>query len=451
MLVDGKQVSGDWAWARYVPDRDRPWNLLQAGHLYRRAGFGGSWEQLQQAVKDGPQETIDKLLRPEGDVEGFNRTYDDFEKALAGSEKADGLRAWWLRRMINTPFALLEKMTLFWHGHFAVSNVKVKSAGSMQRYCGLMRANALGSFRDLLAGICNDSAVLLSLDCAENRKANPNEKLARTLLGAFTVGEGGYTDDDVTGAARAFTGNFVRRGKLKFIGREHDDKDKKILGQTGNFGGDDVVGIVLGREATSRRIVRKLYGWLISETERIEDEIIEPLVEGFAADYDILKVVETILKSNLFFSSAAYRCRVKSPVEFAVGIVRGLEGMVSTSELANDLAGLGQNLYYPATINGWAGGRYWINDATLIGRSNLAAKMLLGSKAYGKKLDAGKVAGKYGHATEKSACKFLVDLFLQGDVESGVCGRIVKAASGQDDAMRRIGYSVVTLPEFHLA
>jgi uncharacterized protein (DUF1800 family) len=160
MVVDGKQISADWAWAKYRPGADRPWNLAGAGHLYRRAGFGGNREQLQQAVADGPQKSIDRLLRPDGDIDAFNRQCDKYEESLGGSEKADELRAWWLRRMINTPYALLEKMTLFWHGHFAVSNVKVKSARSMQGYGGLLRRDALGSFRYFLNGICNYTAVL---------------------------------------------------------------------------------------------------------------------------------------------------------------------------------------------------------------------------------------------------------------------------------------------------
>lgn len=451
MVVNGKQISADWAWAKYQPGADRPWNLAGAGHLYRRAGFGGNWEQLQQALADGPQKSIDRLLNPGPGVDAFNLQCDKYEAAMGGSEKAEELRAWWLRRMINTPYALLEKMTLFWHGHFAVSNVKVKSARSMQGYAGVLRKDALGSFRSLLKGICNDPAVLLSLDSAENRKANPNEKLAAAMLDAFTVGPGEYSDNDVKEVARAFSGNFVRRGKLNYIAREHDGGSKKILGESGNFGSDDAVRIVLERAATSRRIVRELYRWLISEIEEPAEAVIEPLAESFRGDYNISRLVETMLRSNLFFSSAAYRGRIKSPVEFALGIVKGLEGMVSTTKLADDLAGLGQNLYFPPTVNGWAGGRYWINDATLIARNNLAAELVLESKDYGKKLDAGKVAAKYGHSTGESVAGFMIDLFLQGDVESGVGERIVKAASGQDAAMRRIGYSVVTLPEFHLA
>ncbi|MFH1265047.1 MAG: DUF1800 family protein, partial [Planctomycetota bacterium] len=99
----GKSIDPQWAWAAYQPDDQRPWNLRLAGHLFRRAAFGADWNTLQQALTDGPQRTVDRLLKPEADVEGFNQTYEEYEAAAAGSGSADGLRAWWLRRMINTP------------------------------------------------------------------------------------------------------------------------------------------------------------------------------------------------------------------------------------------------------------------------------------------------------------------------------------------------------------
>ncbi|MEJ2704821.1 MAG: DUF1800 family protein [Sedimentisphaerales bacterium] len=143
MALQSEKLSDPgWAWAAYEPDDERPWSLAQAGHLYRRAAFGGDWEQLQQALSDGPQWAVDKLLKPSSDVEAFNATLDDYETSVTS---ASDLRAWWLRRMIQTPHPLLEKMTLFWHSYFATSAMEVKDAQLMRQYVWLLRSQALGS------------------------------------------------------------------------------------------------------------------------------------------------------------------------------------------------------------------------------------------------------------------------------------------------------------------
>jgi uncharacterized protein (DUF1800 family) len=445
-----------WAWAAYQPDAQRPWTLPQAGHLYRRAAFGANWDQLQQALSDGPQQTIDKLLRPQADIAAFNREYDEYESS-AGS--ANALRAWWLRRMILTPHPLLEKMTLFWHSHFAINSAKVKNARLMQRHVQLLRSQALNSFQALLNGISHDPAMLIWLGAEANRKARPNQNFARTLMETFTLGPGNFTEKDVQEAARAFTGWFVLMSRLRYIPREHDDNIKKILGQKGKFTGEDVIRIVLEQQATAKMMVHKLYRWLISETEEPNAELIAPLAKSFAKDYNILKLVEKMLRSNLFFSPVAYRRRIKCPVEFALGIVKGLEAVVSTTQLARDLTNLGQNLYHPPTVKGWIGGRHWINSATMTARHNLALALLQGSGPYGNKLNPRAVAKKHGFSTTESTVRFLLELFLQGDLESDVrdtLPKIAKASADSDggdlaEPVRRFTHSIVTLPEFQLA
>ena len=446
-----------WAWAAYEPDSRRPWDLARAGHLYRRAAFGASWEQLQQALSDGPQRTIDKLLRPQSDTATFNDAYDQYENSAATS--ANTLRAWWLRRMIQTPHPLLEKMTLFWHSHFATSNAKVKNVRLMRQHVQLLRSQALKSFRTLLEGVSRDPAVLIWLGADANRKALPNENFARSLMEVFTLGPGNCTDEDIRETSRAFTGWFVLRGRLHYIPREHDGTLKQILGQEGNFTADDVVRIVLEQPATARRLVRKLYRWLISETEEPDAVLIAPLAESFAKDYDVLKLVEIMLRSNLFFSAAAYRRQIKCPVEFALGIVKAMERVVSTTQLAQELADLGQNLYHPPTTKGWTGGRHWINSAALVGRYNLALALLRGSGRYPGKLNPWAVAQKHGCSTFESAARFLFDLFLQRDLDAEVYDALLKTARARGGAgsgdiegsLRGFAHAVVTLPEFHLA
>lgn len=448
-----------WAWGRYEPDATRPWNLALAGHLFRRAAFGADWDRLQEALSEGPQNTIDKLLNPTADVNTFSQEYDDYEVAASGGESAEALGAWWLRRMIVTPHPLLEKMTLFWHSHFGVSNVRVKNARLMQRHVQLLRREALGSFGTMLRAIPSDPAVLLCLDSIANRKAMPNENFARALLENYTLGSGHFKEEDVAEAARAFTGWFVLRGKLKYISREHDEGPKSILGRQGNFAADDVVDIMLNQRVTSERIVRKLYRWLISETQEPADEVIAPLAERFTREHDISATVETILRSNLFFSHLAYQQRIKSPVEYAVGIVQGLESLVSTTRLNQALSDLGQSLYHPPTSKGFEGGRYWINDIALTGRHNLAVAMLQGPGPYKDRLNPWAVATNHQCTSIDSAAKFILDLFLQGDIEQSTADSLLERARIADPAekdpsvavLRRFTHSVVTLAQFNLA
>ena len=171
----GELADPSWTWARYEPDAARPWNLPRAGHLLRRAAFGGTWEQLQRALAEGPQRTSDRLLRPGEDVAGYNKTYDGYEAASTDGASADALRSWWLHRMLRTPHPLLERATLFWHSHFATSNTTVKSAALMQRHVQTLRTHALGNFRALLPAIAHDPALLVWLGAAANRRVRPSD------------------------------------------------------------------------------------------------------------------------------------------------------------------------------------------------------------------------------------------------------------------------------------
>jgi uncharacterized protein (DUF1800 family) len=287
----------------------------------------------------------------------------------------------------------------------------------------------------------------------------PSESLVRSLLETFTLGPGHFSDDDVREAARAFTGWFVLRDRLRYIPREHDDGTKQVLGRTGDFTDEDVIRIVLEQAATPRTLARKLYHWFISETDEPNDDLIAPLAESLAEDYSISGIVETMLRSNLFFSSCAYRRRIKDPVDFAVGIIHALEGMVSTTQLADDIADLGQDLCHPPTVNGWPGGRCWIDSVTLTRRHNLSLSLLQGGDPYGDRLDPWTVAQRHGYTSVESAAQFLVELFLQNDLDADVREtllRNVRAHPKEDDAgpaavLDRLTRALVMLPEYHLA
>lgn len=455
--------AGAWAdparaWATYEPDAERPWDLRRAGHLYRRAAFGATWDQLQAAIAEGPQRTVDKLLRPGGAPAAFNRVFDGQESSVVDPDSASGetVGEWWLRRMIQTPHPLLEKMTLFWHNHFATSIVKVQNARMMQQYLSLLRSQALGSFKPLLAAIVNDPATLDSLDLGVNTRAHPNENMARALLERFTLGPGKCSERDIREVSRAFTGWSMLRHQRRYVARDHDDGPKTILGQTGNWSGEDVVRILLQQPATPRFVVREVYRWLVSETAEPSDALLAPLAESFAKDYDVAKLVETILRSNLFFSPAAYRQRIKSPIEFALGIVRPMETLLPTAPLVRDLAALGQDPCQPPTIQGWEGGKVWITTATLVARSNLAVALLSGRDPYGVKVDPLAVARRHGRAAAEAAPQFFVDLLLQGDVSPALRDALAKLPSAGDTAaqapaLRSLVAQIVALPEFQLA
>jgi uncharacterized protein (DUF1800 family) len=452
-------VDPAWAWARYRPDAKRPWGLRLAAHLYRRAGFGADWGRLERAVAEGPDRTIDRLVRPEGDPAAFDRSFDAHETASIdpGGGSMETLRGWWLRRMLDTPHPLQEKMTLFWHHHFAVNGAKVASARLVQRHLGLLRAHALGRLGPMLDAVAHDAALLVSLNGETNRRSQPSDTYAQHLMEMFGLGPDQYTPSDVRGVARAFTGWFVIRNQLRYIEREHDPGLKRIFGQEGNWKGPDALRIVLAHSAVPRTVVRKLYRWLVSETEEPGDALIAPLAEEFAKDHDIGRLVETMLRSNLFFSPRAYRQRIKSPVEFALGIARAFETTLPTQALGHALAELGQNLGTPPTARGWPGGKAWLNPYTLAGRANLAQSFFSGNEPYQDKFDPAAVAQRHGKASPRLVVPFLVDLLVDGTVASPVRATLEKIAADGGDRppmpvrCRQLAYAIATLPEFQLA
>ena len=355
--------------------------------------------------------------------------------------------------MIQTPHPLQEKMTLFWHGHFAARNFLVKNGRLMARYVGQLREHALGRFQPLLSAVVQDPAVRLSYDANANRKATPDLTLARALLERFTLGPGVATERDVRETARALSGLTVLRNQSRFLPHEHDGGAKVVLGASGNWTEVDVVRLAAAHPATSRHLARRVYRWFVSEADEPADALLAPLADAFSRDGDLGRLVETVLRSNLFFSDAAYRRRIKSPVEFALGLIVGLEGLVPTSRLASDLAALGQNLAEPPTSAGWEGGTAWINPATLVGRANLASVAALRGRVVRRRSRPAE-GGRRPTAMDAPATagRWLIDLLIQGDLPAPVERLLLESApKGQGDALRRLAHMIVTLPEFQLA
>ena len=446
----GARSDPAWAWARYAPDSARPWNLQRAAHLCRRAGFGADWGGLQTVLAEGPQASVTRFLHGGAEAAKFNGLYDGYEQAAAGTPAS--FSAWWLRRMIETPQPLLERMTLFWHGYFGLSAARVGNPELVCQHLRQLRAQALGRFDLLLGAAMRHPAVLLGLNARNSRKARPETDSARVLLEAFALGAGHFSEADVQAVARALTGWHVSQWEIGFNPDEHDAGPKTLFGETGNWGREDVVRLLLKQPATARHVVEAVYCWFISESRPLEESVVAPLAETFARDYDVARLVETVLRSNLFFSVLGEK--IKSPVDFAVGIVRAFGAGAPTLRLAQDLSALGQDLLEPPTLKGWVGGRDWINRFTLLGRARLAGELFSSSGAYAGKLDPEGVAAKHGCASPDETSAFLFDLLVQESVSAPQRTALLSglpAAGSTAEPVRRLAAFIATLPEFHLA
>src|SRR5262249_30197238 len=218
-----------------------------------------------------------------------------------------------------------------------------------------------------------------------------------------------------------------RGAEAVFNQGQHDDGEKTVLGQTGRWKGEDVVRICLEQKAAAPFIAAKLYRFLVSESVPATPELLGPLAERFrTSGYDFGALVRTVLSSNLFFAPAAYRTRVKAPVDFALGIVRALEGRIGTSALALALDGLGQKVFYPPNVKGWDGGQAWLNGQTLLFRQNLALALTsTEDPRFGSRTDPGALVRKYGPKSDTEVVDFFLRLFLQGDVPAPTRARLL--------------------------
>ncbi len=456
-------------WAEYLPSDKNPWDLKKAGHLLRRATFGATHAELQTALKEGPKATIDNLLIGREPSADFEKTSDYLasEQSLPTSASNPRLAAWWLWRMLNSGHPLREKISLGWHNHFATSNAKVQNAQFMVGQYRLIHKHALGDFRVLLKEISFDPAMLIWLDAKESKKGKPNENYARELMELFSLGIGHYTEADIREAAKAFTGYDVAAGAMKFSAKQHEAGSKKVLGQAGNWKGEDIVRICLEQPACPRFLVRKLYAFLVSETANPTDELIHPLADDYRkSGFDTAKLVETILRSEHFFAVSSYRQRVKSPVEFALGIVRGLEGTAGVLPLAEALEPLGQALFAPPSVKGWDGGPTWLNAQTLLFRQNLALALTSTEDSrFGRRCDPAKLLAKHGKTGDADAVDFLLAIFHQGDVPATARKKLLSyfesaktskypsywtADDIRDHRLRTVAHLALTLPEFQL-
>ncbi len=370
-----------------------------ARHLLNRAGFGATDAEIREYAALGREEAVDRLLagaRREASIRapafvdepfvpfykvrqmGVDERQAEQRKLM---EQGFELRAWWLREMSLTPSPLTERMTLFWHNHFATAQQKVRHAQLMYRQNALLRSEALGNFATLLHGVAKDPAMLIYLDNAGSRRQAPNENFAREVMELFTLGEGHYSEHDIKEAARAFTGWSLDRDSGEFTYRRvwHDYGEKTVLGTSGRLDGDDVIDILLGRGETAEFIAAKVWREFVSPHPDAAQ--VRRWAAAFRGSrYEIKPLLRAALTSDAFWSAENRASLVKSPVDLVVGTMRTFD--IHPFDLRPAVfacAALGQNPFSPPNVKGWPGGDAWITSATLLGRKQWLERVFRGS------------------------------------------------------------------------
>ena len=422
----GAQQSGFSSWQNDLsPIPNTDWNYDTAAHLLERAGFGGTPDEIRALAIMPPEEAVRSLVYFDSTENIHLKPFDHSGihdpglepfppsrpattelakrtgEALGIKVKQDGnrrlqpvvnkffywLRAsvletnrvayWWANRMVATNTPLQEKMALFWHGHFAINESKVRDYRKLLVELELFQEMGTGSFRDLMVAVAQDPAMLSFLDAGVNVKGASNENFAREIMELFTMGVGNYSETDIREAARAFTGwNYV---DLEFVinTEQHDADTKTFLGRAGDFDGVDIIDIIMEQPVTAEYIAGKIYRYYVRDelSKDLQTELGNVFRE---ADYEVAALLKTIFLSKDFYNAESVGVHIKSPVELAVSTYRklGLNYVPGVPDFNGATGALGQTLFRPPTVAGWAGGRSWITPGLLLERGNFARDVL---------------------------------------------------------------------------
>ena len=415
------------AWADDLnPIEAAGWSYDSAAHLLERAGFGGTPQEIHALANMSPVEAVNGIVDyesvdatglkdfeesglwdsgmdpfppsraeavriarseglalgvdvlPEGSSRRLQPVVDKFFYGLrANALETRRLALWWADRMVATPRPLEEKMTLFWHGHFATSETKVRDYRKLLLQNQTLREHATGNFRDLLLAVMRDPAMLVYLDNGQNVKDHPNENFGRELLELFTMGVGNYSERDIREASRAFTGWTNDVLEFRVDQEKHDDGMKDFLGRRGRFDGEDIVDIILAQPVTAEFVSAKIYRFFVREGPSAATKT--RLAHIFrTAEYELKPLLRAIFLSRDFYSAPSFATQIKSPVQLLASTYRklGLAGAPTIPDFNAQTRRLGQALLYPPNVAGWSGGRTWITPATLLERGNAVREIL---------------------------------------------------------------------------
>lgn len=451
-------------------------------HLYNRAGFGVPIQEvklksaaalLSSATRDNPIKIIDPSEVDNRDL--IKMTQEERKEKFKKSKKDTLLlNTTWLEQMSFPEAFVREKMTFFWHDHFAC---RTQAAYLVQQQNNVIRKHALGSFRKLLPAVSKDPAMLQFLNNQQNKKDSPNENFAREVMELFTLGRGNYTEADIKNAARAFTGWAFnpKTGEYIFKPRVHDDGKKDFRGKRGNFSGDDILEFILEDEQTAEFITNKIWNYFVSQ-DVVDKEIVKSLAAGFyQSGYDIEKLMKTIFQSSWFYEDRFMGNRIKSPIELVVGMQFHTGG--SFADEASQLfiqRAMSQILFYPPNVGGWPQGREWIDGSSLTFRMSLPAVMLRNEEPTIQAKDDGDV-NNLTNQVRKSKISFSVDWtpianrFIKDNTENTLLemesfllsrpttaenrllvSKYASGASNDLEMVKRAYVSYMSLPEYQL-
>lgn len=358
-------------------------------HLYWRVGFGILPNELEKVSKKSKEEVVDMLLQNSKKVTPLFVDITDLKSLMSGSydmmkdnrkeiqklsrQKTLDLNVAWVDRLSNSKELLREKMTLFWANHFVCEDNNIIYT---QNFHNTLREHALGNFKDFVVAISKEAAMTKYLNTKQNKKQKPNENFARELMELFTLGVGNYSEEDIKESARAFTGyghNF--EGEFVFRQRQHDEGLKTFFGKTGAFTGDDIIAIILQEKQCAKYICEKIYRYFVNDT--INEKHVNEMATVFYKDYNIEKLMRFTLLSDWFYDEKNIGTKIKSPIEFLVGLKTVVPlDFKDQKQLLYIQKLLGQMLLNPPNVAGWKGGRNWIDSNTIVLRLKLPSLLL---------------------------------------------------------------------------
>ncbi len=401
--------------------KDRDFNYWKAQHLLNRAGFGGTPSNILALRNMGPEDAVDYLIDyrdveteavPMGDFnsnimkprtgnerqrfqqarrQGNETVLEEFRQQRQQQQRLDrrqmaNIQTWWLERMIETPRPFQEKMTLFWHGHFASAYRPIEDSYHLLLQNQLFRNNAVGNFKDdLVHGIIRDPAMIKYLNNNQNNKNSPNENLARELMELFTLGEGrGYSEQDIKQGARTLTGYTYQDDQFQYLAQNHDDGLKSIFGKSGRWDGHDFVELIFTRQSSSQFICEKLYRFFVNDSPngftREQQSVIGKMASKLkSSKWELKPVLRQLFLSEHFYDEGNVGAVIKSPVQLVIQAIRSLRTPTRNLPKLNQACEMmGQSIFNPPSVKGWEGGRKWINTSTLFIRQNILLYLLTG-------------------------------------------------------------------------